>query len=232
MYPAEEAQNNKGTTEFIALLGNRVPAGEPEVLYFFVDTIRTEAPYTFELARRCMTTGSWVMQEKAKDQFAEALSLTLTGTMEQINKYVNRNSGVVDQILGARWCGQMDMAMWWIIISDELFSDIPDEISNAWYSYRRLHTSILLSKTVSKDCFQEEWFWRGLAVHAAAYQQLTQVDPELQSASSEFLHWAGTHHDPVTVIELTKERGTLDIRILQSALDNNGTVHPLYDGSL
>jgi hypothetical protein len=234
LYTAVGEVVHEDTAGFITLLGNHIHADEPEMLALFVDAIRTEAPQLFELSRRCMSADSVTLQEASKNEIASSLESSMTGVLfEQVKRFVDFKADLLGQLLGGRWVARVEVSLRWHLLVDELLArEYSDELDMIRYRYRDLHSGAAMHKEVEPQWFQEDWLWRGLAIHAAAFEGLRRAQTEPYVLSPEFLHWAGTHQDPLSAIEVTKERGTLDIRILQSALDNNGTVHPLYDGNL
>jgi hypothetical protein len=72
-------------------------------------------------------------------------------------------------------------------------------------------------------------YWRGLAVLAI-------INPPLKDKGSYlrgFVTWAAEHPDPRRVIDIVRERGTLNVDVLASLMnEQNGTVTSLRSGSL
>lgn len=234
MYNVEEALINQANADFIALLGDHRRGIDEDLLAVFIDVIRKESPYFFELATRYMTTGGEAARESVKNDFCASIDFAMVGvTLDTIRKYTDPDDTMLEQLLGSRWNKSTEIGLRWHYLSEEMITfEHFGGRDTAWYRFRDLCHTV---QSIPDEMLRQDWFWRGLVVHSFAYEELARerhVNTVFETPQPEFLHWAGTHEDVESVIHATKEYRTLDIRVLQSRMENNGTLHPLHDGSL
>jgi hypothetical protein len=85
------------------------------------------------------------------------------------------------------------------------------------------------------DRSMNDHYWRGLAIAALTDLKVDRYNPQDGSLRNArvFAPWAGEHSDPARLINVAKERGTLEVRTLIGVMnEQDATAAALRDGTL
>lgn len=182
---------------------------------------------TIPLAIRLLTTGSDIARSQVRATLESAL-------YRLADAYGNSD---VDELWRDRCREAMSPYIKHNMLAAWSASDLIDELeidTNPTLLGDRV-TMIDDDLATQLDRSGDEKYWRGLAITALTGIKVDRFNPQDKSLKNArvFAPWAGKHEDPARLIEIAKERGTLEVRTLLGVMDEQDkTAAALRDGNL
>jgi hypothetical protein len=185
--------------------------------------IHDDEPSAIDLISKVLTTGSAQAREESREELRSMLG-EVTDSYAKNGKDWKNDCG---HITGPRMVEEL-MHTWNIYQLEELYPTGDSSYASArklgWALYAIGPTQLGLT-----DYPVNYESWRGLAALAASGASNSVHSKEELTI---FVRYAGSHPDLRAVLDIARERNTIDVELIEQVIKQSGTINPLRQGTL